>query len=158
MSPEDQKPETKRGVGHVSIRSLLSDDVFNLSSDISLAPAVDQNKLGKWYARFNYNGLDSEGRWTMHYLVGKLDNAIKKAADLRSEGKSDLADSLIEKVRIIQDPNFSTQTDLNDIFQATHGNLDMCLAFLGFKRDSKVKSWFDFIIRTWGEQPVYNFK
>lgn len=63
MSPEDPKSETNRGVATVSIRSALSDEVFNLSSDMPLSTRVDQDKLGKWYLKFNFKGLDSEGRW-----------------------------------------------------------------------------------------------
>lgn len=95
---------------------------------------------------------------TMYYLVEKLDRAIKTAKELRSQGKSELADQLIQKIRVVGDSNVSINSDLKDVFEATHGNLDMCVAFLGFKRNSGAKKWFDFIVRTWGEQPVYNFK
>lgn len=158
MSEEAKKSETNPGLRIIYIKDVLKDNAFNVSGDILFATPIDQSKLTNWYPNFNLKGLDSEGKWTMYYLVEKLSKAIEYAAELRSQGKSSLADNLIEKLRIVGDPNVSKTTDLNGLFKSTGGDIELCLAFLGLSKNEGAKKWIDFIIRTWGEQPVYNFR
>ena len=135
---------------HSILHDILTDPNFSRPAEVTLPASEAQRRTQAKNPNFNFDGLDEEGILRMASLSSTLDKLSAQVTALETSGHKKDARVLARKISFLGDPK---NTPINDVLEATHGDLSMAAAFLGLKRVEKVNDWLEFVARTQGKKP-----
>lgn len=138
------------------LRDVLSDPEFALPKvQVISPPGRVKDEIQQKFPNFQFGGLDDDGLSRMAGFSMKLDELSAKVVSLAKVGRVKDAHVLARKVKLISDPVTSAaRTSTENVMETTHGDVNTAAAFLGLMGVRDGRDWLEFIVRTWGKEPL----